>query len=107
MAPITASKVEARSLDFCIPPEKSFGVVDSNVRYSTKNIHNTFDLSSVRCSTSTYRLTQESGYHFDEKLFNTCEDDIDLYGYFQSEKYFEHCPDLIYKILKMKNNKAL
>lgn len=33
---------------------------------------------------------QESGFEFDEKLFNNCPDWVNLVGYFQSEKYFQH-----------------
>ena len=86
-----------RGFEFGIPPESSFGLIDPNVRYSSKNIHNTFNIDNVKCSTSTHKLVQESGYHFDEELFNTCEDNVDLYGYFQSEKYFKHIEDEIRK----------
>jgi hypothetical protein len=29
-------------------------------------------------------------FEFDEEFFNNCPDDVDVYGYFQSEKYFNH-----------------
>jgi hypothetical protein len=32
----------------------------------------------------------ERFYHFDEELFNTCPDGINICGFFQSEKYFKH-----------------
>lgn len=35
-------------------------------------------------------VVQESGFHFDEKIFNECPDWVTLCGYFQSEKYFKH-----------------
>ena len=34
-------------------------------------------------------------FHFNEQLFNECPDNIDLDGYFQSEKYFKHISDEI------------
>jgi hypothetical protein len=37
------------------------------------------------------------GIEFDEYLFNNCPDDVDLIGYFQSEKYFKHIEDEIRK----------
>lgn len=78
-----------RGFDSCIPDESTFGVSDSNVKNCPANIHNTFNLQTfVRITNN--RMVQESGYHFDEELFNTCEDNVDLYGYFQSEKYFKH-----------------
>jgi hypothetical protein len=38
---------------------------------------------------------KERQFHFDEDLFNNAKDNIDYHGYFQSEKYFEHCKDLV------------
>lgn len=32
----------------------------------------------------------ERFFHWDELLFNECPDNVDLLGYFQSEKYFSH-----------------
>lgn len=36
-----------------------------------------------------------SGFEFDENLFKTCPDHTDLFGYFQTEKYFSSIKDLI------------
>ena len=33
---------------------------------------------------------QEGSFRFDEDLFENCPDEVNLYGYFQSEKYFKH-----------------
>jgi len=84
-----------RGLGFCIPPEYSFGVSDPNVKNSDTNIHNAFDLSKVDKFLEPNKMVKESGFHFDEYLFNNCEDNVDLYGYFQSEKYFKHIEDQI------------
>jgi hypothetical protein len=35
-------------------------------------------------------LVQEKFFHFDEELFNLCPNDVSLYGFFQSEKWFKH-----------------
>ena len=40
---------------------------------------------------------QEGSFTFDQDLFDNCEDNINLYGYFQSEKYFKHIEDEIRK----------
>ena len=40
---------------------------------------------------------QESSFTFDEDLFNNCEDNVNLYGYFQSEKWFSHIENSIRK----------
>ena len=38
---------------------------------------------------------QEASFTFDEDLFNNCEDNVNLYGYFQSEKWFNHIENSI------------
>lgn len=45
----------------------------------------------------------ESHFHFDEDMFNI-PDFTNINGYFQTEKYFEHCEDNILSVLKFKNN---
>ena len=42
----------------------------------------------------TYHVAQEPYFHFFSDMF-TVPDQTNLMGYFQSEKYFEHCSDLI------------
>lgn len=42
----------------------------------------------------TYHIAQEPYFHFCPDLF-TVPDQTNLMGYFQTEKYFEHCSDLI------------
>ena len=79
-----------RGFDYCIPSKEIFGVSDFNVKNSTTNIHTAFDISKDKTSLTHNSIVEECGYHFDERLFNSCEDNIDLFGYFQSEKYFKH-----------------
>jgi hypothetical protein len=43
----------------------------------------------------------ERFFHFDEQLFNI-NDNVNIDGYLQSEKYFEHCKDEIIDVLKIK-----
>ena len=38
---------------------------------------------------------QESGFEFDENLFNNCPDWVSLWGFFQSEKYFKNVESTI------------
>lgn len=61
-----------------------------------------FEMSSV---TSLNLQTIDSGrpvvyegtFQFNEKLFNECPDWVSLYGFFQTEKYFQNVEDLIRK----------
>lgn len=43
-------------------------------------------------------------FEFDEEFFNTCPDDVDIIGYFQTEKYFKHIESDIRKDFKFSNN---
>ena len=36
----------------------------------------------------TEKKVEEKYFHFDEELYENCPDDVDLFGYFQTEKYF-------------------
>lgn len=40
---------------------------------------------------------REKQFHFDQELFDRAKDNVDYHGYFQSQKYFEHCIDLVRK----------
>ena len=79
-----------RGFDFCIPP----GPVNDEEFNDEENQHKlfmAFQLSSVKevnLFPAPYR--QEASFNFDEDLFNNCEDNVNLYGYLQSEKYFKH-----------------
>lgn len=42
-------------------------------------------------------IVYEKGFHFDENLFNNCNDNVNIFGFFQSEKYFKHIEDDIRK----------
>lgn len=45
----------------------------------------------------------ERHFHYDENLF-LLPDNTDIDGYFQTEKYFKHCKEKIFDILKIKDN---
>lgn len=35
-------------------------------------------------------VAEEKHFHFDEIFFNMCPDEVSIFGFFQSEKYFKH-----------------
>jgi hypothetical protein len=79
------------STEFFIPETKYFGKA-----YNTRsNIDACFD---IKCNRSITNFPQyaETKFNFDQKLFNI-SGNIDLLGYFQSEKYFKHIEDEIRK----------
>lgn len=85
-----------RGFDFCIPPKEIFGVFDVNVKRDRSCIYDFFDLESKNnISVTSNKVVQEKQFHFNEDLFNNCEDNIDLLGYYQTEKYFKHIEDEI------------
>lgn len=43
------------------------------------------------------KTINESSFSFDENIFNNCPDNIDISGYFQTEKYFAHIKNEIIK----------
>lgn len=58
-----------------------------------------FTLNSLKkeniVSQSKDGFVREKQFHFDENIFNNASDNTDYLGYFQSEKYFEHCKELV------------
>lgn len=79
-----------RSYEYCIPAPETFGVTDGNVATSDATLFTTFKLRPCVLRTSNFRTLYETQHHFDEHLLNTCPDNVDLFGYFQTEKYFKH-----------------
>ena len=41
------------------------------------------------------QYVQENQFHFNQELFDTCPDNVSIYGFFQTEKYFSHIADSI------------
>jgi len=85
-----------RGYDFSIPPKEVFGQHDPLVRESSLNIYNVFEnISNNNIQVVRNPMLQERMHEFDEELFRSCPDNVDLFGYFQSPKYFDHIADEI------------
>ena len=85
-----------RGYEFTIPPEDVFGQNDPLVKDSSLNIYNVFEnISKNNIQISRNPILQERMHEFDEELFRSCPDNVDLYGYYQSPKFFEHIKDEI------------
>lgn len=48
-------------------------------------------------------IVSERHFHFDENMFKI-NDNTSIDGYFQTEKYFKHCKNLILEVLKFKDD---
>ena len=85
-----------RGYDFCIPPREVFGQKDKMVQLTDLNIYDVFDLESKNnVGLTKTNILAERTHRFDKELFTNCPDDVDLFGYYQTEKYFKHIEDEI------------
>ena len=88
-----------RGFEYTIPPEHTQLQIDNY------GLLEAFDLSSNNIGFTQYEtVVQEKHFHFDEQLFNECPDKSNIYGFFQSEKYFKHIEEDIIKDFTFKDN---
>lgn len=97
-----------RGYNFCIPNHDEV-VVDSLGNKLRIEIFEPFDLKNISILNlqkidNSRPSVQESGFDFDEKLFNNCPDWINLVGYFQTEKYFKHIENEIREDFRFKTD---
>ena len=94
-----------KGYSFCIPPREVFGRLDVDVRNSDIMLYDIFDLESKNIIELTSRgMIRERMHTFDKELFDFCPDNIDLVGYFQTEKYFKHIEDEIREDFRFKKD---
>lgn len=77
-----------RGFDWLIPPEDT----DSTCNYG---LFECFKMAHVSENNkgfgySNWKTIDSEVFHFDEELFNTCPDNVNLNSYFQTEKYFKN-----------------
>ena len=86
--------------DFMIPPS------DFNDEWHDHQLLEVFELEGLKNidvqNTST--RIEESCFHFDENLFENCPDNVDIFGYFQTEKYFKNAADEVRKDFTFKKD---
>ena len=87
-----------------------FTIPDSNFQdpYHDHQLFEAFELSSlskdnIRINQVNQRL-EEKHFNFDENLYENCPDNIDLLGYFQTEKYFVDIKDEVKKDFTFKED---
>jgi hypothetical protein len=91
--------------DFIIPPREVFGQKDGLVKNSELVLYDVFDIeSNSQIGLTQNQVRQESSFKFDNILFSNCDDNVDLYGFFQSEKYFKHIENEIKKDFSFDKN---
>lgn len=87
-----------RGYDFSIPPREVFGQNDGNVKNSDVILYDVFSVDKTnKVQLVQNPVLQERMHTFDKELFVNCPDNVDLFGYYQTEKYFKHIEDEIRK----------
>ena len=78
--------------EYCFPPSKRENEWTDHQLFDPFKLKKTTPLN-VQYIDPERPIVEESGFSFDEKLFNDCPDWVSLHGFFQSEKYFKHIED--------------
>jgi hypothetical protein len=89
---------KSNNTDFMIPPKENFGKnynLFSNINYC-------FELNCER-GISNFDTLVESKFSFDSTLMNGIKENVNLQGYFQTEKYFKHIENDIRKDFSFSN----
>ena len=92
--------------DFCIPP-------NDGTRNTNYLLHDIFTLSGVKNigyvgglykHPTSDDICHSTTFHFNEQFFNECPDNVNISGFYQSEKWFKHIEEEIRNdfILKMR-----
>ena len=94
-----------RGFMYCIPPSKYASQDD---QWSEHQLFSTFELKNLSTLQVQYLdedkpVIHEETFTFNEDLFNNCPDNISLYGFFQSEKYFLNVRDELLEDFAFKN----
>jgi hypothetical protein len=89
-----------KGYSYTIPPEHSEIQIDNYGLLEAFELTTNRNVGWVQTDTG----VKEKFYHFDEELFNTCPDDVNLVGFFQSEKYFKHIENDIRKDFTFKED---
>ena len=81
--------------EFCIPPgpRQEYDFEDEENQHKLLMAFKMSNVKEVNMFAAPYK--NEASANFDKNLFENCEDNVNLYGFFQSEKYFKHIEDEI------------
>jgi hypothetical protein len=90
-----------RGYDYTIP--YSSGIEE----YNDHRLFNVFKMYNTAVGVNHSPIFSERFFHFDKELFNTCPDNVDLHGYFQSYKYFDHIRDELLEDFSFKSSRLV
>jgi hypothetical protein len=81
---------EKHGYEFTIPES------DFNDEWNDHQLFDAFNLPYLKSKGRVSdKFLQERQFNYDSELVEQCPDDISLYGYFQTERYFSHITDSI------------
>jgi hypothetical protein len=80
--------------DWCIPPFSVTGIENYSLHECFKLESVTEDRQDIR---EDFLHLKERYFHYDQELYENCPDNVSLYGFFQSEKYFKEVSEDIRK----------
>src|SRR5215469_4355864 len=86
-----------RGYEFCIPP------LNDKDQYGGYQLLATFALPSLKVigwQKKVKKIVEPSTFAYDAQLADQCENNIDLFGFFQTEKYFSNQAELVRKELE-------
>ena len=92
-----------RGYDFCIPS----GPKSKDDLYDSQNQHELFIAFNLDCKIVDQfnaPYVQESSFTFDNNLFENCQDNVNIHGFFQTKKYFKNIEDEIRNDFTFKND---
>jgi hypothetical protein len=83
--------------EYCLPPEEIVGSLDANCASSDTNIFSCFKLAYAPKVLLDAPQLEETSFTRDDNIWNNCPDNVSLFGYFQTEKYFNNIEEEIRK----------
>jgi hypothetical protein len=95
---------EKHGYDYCLPPDDFVGKMDPNCERSDFSIFNCFELPDAPRLLLDVPNLEEKCFELDNNIWENCPDQISLYGYFQTEKYFKHIESDIRESFIFKEN---
>ena len=76
--------------EYCLPPRSVVATRDINCINSDITMFECFNIPDAPKYVTNFPKVMEAGFELDQNLWDNCPDNISLYGYFQTEKYFKH-----------------
>jgi hypothetical protein len=76
--------------EYCLPPRSVVATRDINCVNSDITMFECFNIPDAPKYVTNFPKVMEAGFELDQNLWDNCPDNISLYGYFQTEKYFKH-----------------